>query len=217
MSRALFGDLRRHLRFLLAFGLGLAAGLAACRLHAVDRLLIFGDVFCLAYLLMVAHMVGRMSVGDLRRHADDDDEGMRVIAPMAIGSVLLNLLAIHMTLQDPGGFALRPAMAILSVPLGWAMIHTVMAFHYAGLWYAATPAGKEARGLEFPGPDKDGLAGIWDFIYYSFTLGMTAQTSDTSVTTTRMRRVTIIHSALSFFYNTVLVALAVNAAVGAGR
>ena len=40
---------------------------------------------------------------------------------------------------------------------------------------------------------------------------MTAQTSDIAVTTTDMRRVTPAHSALSFFYNAVIVALAVKA------
>ena len=48
-------------------------------------------------------------------------------------------------------------------------------------------------------------------LYDSFTLGMTAQTSDIAVTTTDMRRVTLAHSALSFFYNAVIGALAVNA------
>ena len=109
------------------------------------------------------------------------------------------------------------ALAILSVPLGWAMIHTVMAFHYASLWHAPAPGGGLARGLEFPGQGKGELAGIWDFIYYSFTLGMTAQTSDVAVTSTALRRVTIVHSGLSFFYNAVLVALTVNAAVSLGQ
>ena len=38
---------------------------------------------------------------------------------------------------------------------------------------------------------------------------MTAQISDTAVTTTDMRRVTLAHSVLSFFYNAVILALAV--------
>ncbi|ARC35430.1 DUF1345 domain-containing protein [Paracoccus yeei] len=214
----MIGDLRRHLRFLMAFGLGLVAGMLAFRMAWLDRLLIFADVFCLAYLVLVALMMRRMTVRDLHRHADDDDEGMRLIVPLAVGVVVLSLFAIHMTLRDPsGGFSLRPALAILSVPLGWAMIHTVMAFHYASLWHAPAPGGGLARGLDFPGQGKGELAGIWDFIYYSFTLGMTAQTSDVAVTSTALRRVTIVHSGLSFFYNAVLVALTVNAAVSLGQ
>ena len=42
---------------------------------------------------------------------------------------------------------------------------------------------------------------------------MTAQVSDVVVRTTAMRRTTLAHGIGSFFYNTVILALAVNAAV----
>ena len=42
---------------------------------------------------------------------------------------------------------------------------------------------------------------------------MTAQTSDTDVTDSRMRRATLGHSVVSFFYNTAIIAMAVNAVV----
>ncbi|SDL07898.1 DUF1345 domain-containing protein [Paracoccus chinensis] len=96
------------------------------------------------------------------------------------------------------------------------MVHAVMAFPYTRLFYApAADAGAgmgatwDSGGLDFPGNRPE--PGPWDFLYYSFTLQMTAQTSDIAVTTTDMRRVTLGHSVLSFFYNAVIVALAVNA------
>ena len=55
--------------------------------------------------------------------------------------------------------------------------------------------------------------GSWDFLYYSFVVGMTAQVSDVQVLSTAMRRVTLAHGVVSFFYNTVLLALAVNVAI----
>lgn len=210
-------DLRRHARFLVAFLLGALAGLLAWKLPGVDRLLIFADGFCLIYLLMAWRLVRRMSADDLRAHADDDDEGMWLIVLMAGASVLLSLIAIVETISHPhGGFVLRPVLALISVPLGWAMIHTVMAFHYASLWYVPGEDG-ERRGLDFPGLGPKDEAAIMDFLYYSFVLGMTAQTSDTAVTSTAMRRTTLLHSVLSFFFNTVILALAVNAAVSLGQ
>lgn len=236
-------DLRRHSRFLLAFGLGLCAGGAVLvvpgQAGPVDAVLVFGGVFCLAYLGLVAHLMRGLGPEGLARHAGEDDEGMRLIAPIAVGAVLVGLVAILMTLRDPGGgLGLRPLLALVTVPLGWAMIHTVMAFHYAHLFYGPDPGGGQGRagGLAFPAPPDappapgpgaasgaaSGTAsgmgpGIWDFIYFSFTLGMTAQTSDVAILSTGLRRTTVLHSALSFFYNTVLVALAVNAAVALGR
>ncbi|MGR3542919.1 MAG: DUF1345 domain-containing protein [Paracoccus sp. (in: a-proteobacteria)] len=57
---------------------------------------------------------------------------------------------------------------------------------------------------------------MWDFVYFSFTLGMTEQTSDLAIRDTRLRRIATLHSALSFFFNTVILALAVNLAVSLG-
>ncbi|MDT1061047.1 DUF1345 domain-containing protein [Paracoccus sp. CPCC 101403] len=205
-------DLRRHRRFLLSFLLGLVIGLAAHGLQAVDRLLLFSVIFCLSYLVLTALLMRRLDAEMLRRTADADDEGMRIIVPLAMISVAISLYAIMLTLRAPhAGLALRPALALVLVPLGWAMIHTVMAFHYASLWYARDRHGAETRGLGFPGLGAGEDAGIWDFLYYSFTLGMAAQTADVTTLDSRMRRITLAHSAFSFFHNTVLLALAVNA------
>ena len=88
------------------------------------------------------------------------------------------------------------------------------ALHYAHLYWRPKAAadGKPGRhgGLEFPGGTKPGA---WDFLYFSFVIGMTAQTSDTAITTTGMRRFNLLHGIVSFFFNTVLVAVAVNVAV----
>lgn len=69
------------------------------------------------------------------------------------------------------------------------------------------------EGLDFPGgkpPERS------DFLYFSAVIGMTAQTADTNITTSRMRRIVLIHSIVSFFFNTVIVAAAVNLAVSLG-
>src|SRR5262249_590036 len=114
----------------------------------------------------------------------------------------------------------RPAtrflvLAILSVLLGWFTLHTVVAFRYAHLYYSrglATEGDpRDAGGLEFPGnPQPD----IWDFLNYSFVIGMTAQVSDVEVSSAVIRRTTLMHGVTSFFFNTVILALAVNIAAG---
>ena len=77
----------------------------------------------------------------------------------------------------------------------------------AALWSADA----EARGgLDFPGKDEPGAH---DFLYFAFVIGMTAQTSDVAITSTAMRKANLLHAVVSFFFNTVLVAAAVNVAV----
>jgi uncharacterized membrane protein len=205
--------LQRHGRFLIAFGLGLGAGLAAWALafSPVFALLAAADVLFLAYLLLTARIVGRTGPDDLRRHAEEDDEGVALILLLAGVAVLASVTAIFLVLNaDESGTVARLA-ALVSVPLGWATIHTLAAFHYAYLHYRAQEAGK---GFAFPGK---GDPDAWDFLYTSFTIGMTAQVSDVEVTTRPLRRAVLVHGVASFFYNTGILALAVNAAVTAGR
>ena len=102
------------------------------------------------------------------------------------------------------------AVAVAGVPLGWLTLHTLFAFHYARMFYARRPDGGDADGLDFPDTDEPGP---WDFLYFSFVIGMTAQVADVTVCTTSLRKAVLAHGAISFFYNAVILALAVNAAL----
>ncbi len=86
-----------------------------------------------------------------------------------------------------------------------------MAFHYAHLFYAraAAEGGRRADrgGLAFP---KTNEPTIFDFFYYSFVVGMTAQVSDVVTTSREMRNTTVLHGIVSFFFNTVILAFTVN-------
>ncbi len=112
-------------------------------------------------------------------------------------------------------------LGTLSVVLGWLAVHTVWAMHYAFEYYDVPEAsgskgkgGPVVGGLGFPGNDEpDGSA----FLYFSYVVGMTAQTSDTNVTSNAMRRIVVLHSVFSFFFNTVIVAAAVNIVVSLGN
>jgi uncharacterized membrane protein len=103
------------------------------------------------------------------------------------------------------------ALAGIGTVAGWLTLHTVMAFHYADIHYFDDPEIQgDEKDLIFPG---GGDPGPWDFLYYSFVVGMTAQVSDVQVQTTAMRRATLFHGMISFFFNTVFIAMAVNAGV----
>lgn len=58
-------------------------------------------------------------------------------------------------------------------------------------------------------PDKR-LPNYFDFAYYAFVIGMTCQVSDVQITSRKMRRLTLLHSVLSFGFNTVILALTVS-------
>lgn len=206
-------EFRHHRRFVTALALGLATygiaeafGMPSSR---ALRAIIGGDVFFLFYLGMTADYVRRTTVAELRERAANPDEGLPLILLVNLATVVVSLASVVLLMRGGGASGLVGLpLAIAAVPLGWLTMHTMIAFHYAKLYYA--PKGKgDAAGLAFP---KTAEPDLLDFLYYSFVVGMTAQVSDVDVTAREQRRVTLVHGIFSFFYNTVILALAVNAA-----
>jgi uncharacterized membrane protein len=178
------------------------------------RLAVAGDAFFAIYLSSTALLALRLTPQQLRERARYEDEGMFLIVLLtlsATGLCMASILALLGEREPPGMLRLGPTIA--SVPLGWLTLHTIGAFRYAHLYYENTAPDdeprKDAEGLAFPGTKEPA---IWDFLYYSFVVGMTAQVSDVQVLNTSMRRLTLYHGVTSFFFNTVILALAVNIA-----
>lgn len=213
---AVLSGIRHHVRFLIAVAAGAAAWPLATGLAPALRFVVAGDVFFLVYLALVMAMMIDTTPDALRERARQDDEGIVLIAVLtlvAIGFSMGAVLAVLNTGNGPDGLWL--ALAVASVPLGWLTLHTLAAHHYLLLFYAPGeeedgPEAREKGGLEFPG----GAPPVaWDFLYFSFVVGMTAQVSDVVIVSSPFRRVVLAHSVASFFFNTVLLAVAVNVAV----
>lgn len=205
---------RRHMRFLVAFGLGLTVWTvtSAMALDPVLRVLIAANSYFVVYLVLLLRLTLTTSVDGLRRHAEADDEGSVLILMLAIVAVAVSMTAIFLVLNRPESLPVA-LFALAAAPLGWALTHILVAYRYAHLFYSASPD----AGLAFPDAARQAPPGVWDFLYFSFTIGMTAQVSDVEVNTVQMRKVVLLHSIGSFFYNTVILALAVNAGLALGR
>ena len=105
----------------------------------------------------------------------------------------------------------RLTLATVTIALSWAAVHTAFALHYAHEFYRGAKPG----GLQFPSGDQHVDADYWDFVYFSFVIGMTAQVSDVGITDKIIRRTATVHGIISFVFNTALVALMVNIAASA--
>jgi uncharacterized membrane protein len=202
---------QRHARFYAALGCGLIAYGITAALRLVPPLLVAGDVFYLVFLGLCLSMIAGQSAADLRLRAKNQDEGIAIVLLITLATMGYFCLAAFTALHERHGGPTPLILAGTGALMGWFVLHMVMAFHYADIHYFDDPdcAGDE-KDLLFPG---GGDPGPWDFLYYSFVVGMTAQVSDVQVTTTVMRRATLLHGIVSFFFNTVLIAMAVNAAV----
>lgn len=217
MVASIRNHLRHHTRFYTSAVLGLALWLALGGGSGGPlAIIIGGDVAFGLYLGWTTIFARHATPDTIRRRADIDDEGLPLIGLITLVAIGFSVAAIFSLLNQQGTSALHLVLAIISVLLGWAALHTVVAFRYAHLYYAEAEgrgrgARQDAGGLEFPGTDEPG---VWEFLYYSFVVGMTAQVSDVQVTGTHMRRLTLGHGVLSFFFNAVILALAVNVAAG---
>lgn len=112
--------------------------------------------------------------------------------------------------QTDGHFIVHLLLTLVTVVFSWTLVHTVYGFRYAHAYYGDSdePGGHQhAGGLIFPG---DRPPNYFDFAYFSFVIGMTCQVSDVQVTSRRMRRIALVHSILSFGFNTMILALLVN-------
>jgi uncharacterized membrane protein len=180
-------------------------------LRLVTRLLISWDIVITLYLLLVYTMVLRSGLSHIKRNAVLQDDGRFLILLVTAIGAFASIAAIVSELGTSQRSAPQLALATLTIALSWAAVHTTFALHYAHDYYRGAKPG----GLQFPSGDQHDHADYWDFVYFSFVIGMTAQVSDVGITDKTIRRTATAHGIISFVFNTALVALMVNIAASA--
>lgn len=209
---SLGAHLFQHRLFYMALMVGVAAATIAFRLSPTLIIPIGGDAFYATYLLLIGRTLRTLTSDRLRVSAATEDEGTVFIAIITLAAVSISVVSIFTLLNSsPTPDATRLALALSAAPLGWFVLHTIAAFHYSHHYYGGEGrTGAKPHGLKFPGRREPG---IWDFIYFAFVIGMTAQTADVDIQSTWIRRRATAHGIISFIFNTVLLAMAVNVVV----
>ena len=178
------------------------------QLRLVTRLLVGWDVFALIYLVLAYAMMLRYGHDHIRYRAVLQDDGRFLILLVTQLGALASLAAIVFELGASKGSVPGMALAVVTITLSWALLHTTFALHYAHDYYRGARPG----GLQFPSGDTHEHADYWDFVYFSFVIGMTCQVSDVQVTARELRHLVTAQGIIAFFYNTTVVALAVSIA-----
>src|SRR5262249_37081480 len=157
------------------------------------------------------------TTAEMQRRAQLEDEGRYVVLALSAATAVAILLAIAFELhgirdQPPAAAGWRVGLAVLTILLAWFFMNTMFALHYAHFFYGDCdgPAA-EARGLLFPGRNEPDY---WDFLYFSFTIGMTFQVSDVQIESHHLRRTALAHGVLAFFFNVIILALTINIVAG---
>ena len=143
------------------------------------------------------------------RIAKENDERPSIILGVVALSTLSSLIAMLVILEGNPIKTWQDYSLMISTILGsWLLLGTVYTLHYASMFYQHTGSAP----IVFPEQAENFQPDYWDFIYAAFIIGTSAQTADVSFTTRHSRRVALIHSVTSFFFNTTILALTINIA-----
>lgn len=205
---------RPRLSIALVLGVG-AAYLLPFHTGYIARILIGWNVVTWAYLLLVGWLMIRAGHQQVRAVAVREDQTAFVVLAIMSATAVISIVAIVFELSTARQLPLSQRvfhylLTASTVISSWGLVGTLFTFHYAVLFYTS-PA--EARALAFP--DREAAPNYWDFLYFSFTIAVAAQTSDVSVLSRAARKAVLAQSVLSFFFNAAILGLSVNMAAGA--
>ncbi|PNG25577.1 DUF1345 domain-containing protein [Methylocella silvestris] len=198
----------------------LAYFLAPFPVHAT-RFLISWNVGALLYFLLSTVLILRATPESMRWRAKESDEGrffILVVTCLAATASMAAIVAQLGSTQEMQGTrkGLHIALAGATIVSSWFFIHLTFALHYAHEYFDELDEEpgrdpKLAGGLEFPGTEDPDY---FDFLYFSFIIGVASQTADVQITGKEMRRVSLVHSIIAFFFNSAVLALTINIAAG---
>jgi len=153
-----------------------------------------------------------------RARAALDDPGKNAILFVVLLAVIVGLVAAIAIVghgpqvQNATEKWTAYVLGVVAIFIGWLLVHTVYTFRYAHLyWYDDDGDGSVCGGIKFPGTEEPS---DWDFAYFAFCIGTSFAVSDPQVTETRVRRDVIVHSVISFAYNSLIVGMVINLFAG---
>ena len=204
----------RH-RLTLAAIVAVISFLCEGKLFLATRFLVSWDAFSLMTIVLAWIVLFMEDPYEVRRNARIQDGSLTFLFSVVISAALISLLAVGFLLETAKSLpktqlAGHIVVSVGTIILSWGLVHTLFAMRYAHLYYFnARQKGPEhaSGGLEFPG---DNTPDYLDFAYFSFVVGMTCQVSDVQVSSSGMRRLTLLHGLISFCFNTAILAMFVN-------
>lgn len=196
---------------------GIVAILLPPWMYWATRILCVWDVVMISFLGLTWRLMIQATPEMMQRLALKEDEGRLTISISIALAACISLVAVGSIPHEKGlpnaVMMMHLGISIATIVGSWLLVHTIFTQHYAHLYYQGnkTLDERKSSGLDFPGeiePD------YWDFLYFSFVIGMTGQVSDVNVTSRTMRRLSLLQGILSFFFNTTILAISINMIAG---
>lgn len=194
-------------RFVL-FAVVAAGGIAALVpwLGAARGVMAGFDIAATVFLLSVVALFGRDTPKQMRAASEANDANRALLLAVAAAVMLVILATVDSELRGREDGQAR-ALVLATLALAWLFLNMVYALHYAHLFYMSGDDGKDRGGISFPDTE---APDYWDFLYFSYTLGMTFQTSDVSIGSQAARRVALGQCMAGFVFNLGVIAFSIN-------
>jgi uncharacterized membrane protein len=209
-----------HRRVAVALAIGIIVFVVTMGLHRLPlQLILSWNAFAMTAILLAWIRIIFADAKSAVLTARLQDTGRTLIFSLVLIGACASLFAVAFLLGTAKGtsgarLGEHVGLAAFTVVHSWFLIHTVFTMHYAHAYYRnedPDERGRHGAGLNFPGEEDDEPDFI-DFAYFAFVIGMTFQVSDVAITSKLIRRLSLVHALLSFLFNTVILALAINLA-----
>jgi len=163
------------------------------------------------YVLSTFLMMHFSTKENIAHLSEKEDEGAIFILLTTLLGSITSLVVIMMIMIDVKSLMinntiLEIGLVLLTYISSWFLIHTAFALHYAHAYYQDYEKTKQPP-LLFPSTLNPNYV---DFLYFSMVLGMTCQTADVNIASTRMRYLAMIQGLTAFVFNTTLLVLTIN-------
>lgn len=195
----------RFLLFLAVFAVGVPV--ANGRLHNLALSLMAGfDVAALLLLLLCAPLIHSRDAAIVHEHAKRNDANRTGLVLFTVIVMIVLLAAVGAETMDQKPEALTKMLVISTLLLAWLFSNLICTFHYTHLAYRNEKKAGDS-GINFPATTKPVY---WDFVYFAFTIGMTFQTSDVTISDADIRRFATMHALGAFVFNIGVLAFTIN-------
>lgn len=187
------------------------------KIDLTSRIILGWDTFCLSMIVFSWVLFFTTTFDELHGVVEEQDDGLKVIFMIVLVAVCFSLFGSLLLLTSKGESSfnkmLHTIVSLSPVLLSWLLMHTTFTIRYAHLYHDHNKlqTGSNVGGINFPTNEHPDYM---DFAYFSFVIGMTFQVSDVQVSSRVIRRFVLMHSLISFVFNTIIVALTINTIAG---
>jgi uncharacterized membrane protein len=167
------------------------------------------------YLMLAYRIMSTCDSDRIRSRAARQDDSAIVILALVLIAIFASFASILGLVAEAreasrGAKLAYVGLAAATILVAWAVMQAVFTLHYAHEHYAPNNLARDGTGsLDFP---SDPIPDYWDFLYFATSIGATSQTSDVSIRSKGMRRLVTLHAIVSFFFNTMVLAMTINLA-----